>query len=93
MSHLPWVIGFALLVQSNELIAADEAAATLSLGLGKIFTFFFLTLGPASVIAPFARETAGLKAAARRRVALATTGIALSSVLIAATIGVRVLST
>jgi multiple antibiotic resistance protein len=70
---------------------ASDPEATLSLGLSKIFTFFFLTLGPKAVIAPFARVTASLDAAGRRRVALAATGISLLSIVIAATIGVRVL--
>ena len=63
----------------------------LTLELGKIFTFFFLTLGPKNVIAPFARKTRPLDAAGKRRVALLATGISLVSVLIAATAGVRVL--
>jgi len=71
---------------------AVEADATLSLGLSKIFTFFFLTLGPKAVIAPFARTTATLDPSVRRNVALATTGISLVSIVIAATIGVRVLT-
>lgn len=69
-----------------------EGDGTLALGLSKIFTFFFLTLGPKAVIAPFARSTAGLDPTARRNVALVTTGISLLSIVIAATIGVRVLS-
>lgn len=71
---------------------AAEPAATLSLGLTKIFTFFFLTLGPKAVIAPFARSTASLDRATRRNVAFATTGISLLSIVIAATLGVRVLT-
>jgi multiple antibiotic resistance protein len=71
---------------------AVEGDGTLSLGLSKIFTFFFLTLGPKAVIAPFARNTAGLDLGTRRKVAFATTGISLLSILIAATIGVRVLN-
>jgi multiple antibiotic resistance protein len=71
---------------------AVEAEGTLSLGLSKIFTFFFLTLGPKAVIAPFARSTATLDPGGRRNVALATTGISLVSIVIAATLGVRVLS-
>ena len=71
---------------------AVEADGTLSLGLSKIFTFFFLTLGPKAVIAPFARSTATLDPSARRNGALATTGISLASIVIAATIGVRVLT-
>jgi len=74
------------------LAAAAHGAETLSLGLGKIFTFFFLTLGPKAVIAPFARSTAALDASSRRKVALTTTGISLLAVVIAATIGVRVLN-
>ena len=55
--------------------AAADGAGTLSLELGKIFTFFFLTLGPKSVIAPFASSTAALDASSRRKVALTTTGV------------------
>jgi multiple antibiotic resistance protein len=80
-----------LLSRSAGLFAADEAAATLSLGLGEVFTFFLLTLGPASVIGPFARETAGLADTDRRRVAFVTTGIALASIFVAATIGIQIL--
>jgi hypothetical protein len=40
-----------------DALAASDGSGTLSLGLGKIFTFFFLTLGPKAVIAPFARRT------------------------------------
>jgi multiple antibiotic resistance protein len=89
------ILGFALLAVflcSAAPAMAIEAQATLSLGLGKIFTFFFLTLGPKAVIAPFARSTARLEPRARRNVALATTGISLLSIVIAATIGVRVLT-
>lgn len=92
MKCLPSLLGLAALAASTDLVAADEAHATLSLGLGKAFTFFFLTLGPAAVIAPFARATAGLDGKHRRRAAYVTTGVALFAVLVAATIGVRVLS-
>jgi multiple antibiotic resistance protein len=71
---------------------ANDGAETLSLGLGKIFTFFFLTLGPKAVLAPFARSTGALDVSTRRQVALTATGISLAAVLVAATIGVRVLS-
>lgn len=92
MSRLLWVTACLLLSQSTRLFAADGTTATLSLGLGEIFTFFFLTLGPSAVIQPFARETAGLVPKARRRAAFATIGIALTAILVAATIGVKVLS-
>jgi multiple antibiotic resistance protein len=59
--------------------------------LSKIFTFFFLTLGPKAVVAPFARNTASLDTGTRNRVAFLVTGISLLSIIIAATIGVRVL--
>jgi len=75
-----------------EIALGAEGADTLSLGLGKIFTFFFLTLGPKAVIAPFARATAASTVGNRRRVAVFTTGISLLAVLIAATIGIRVLA-
>lgn len=72
--------------------AAADGAQTLSLGLGKIFTFFFLTLGPMAVLAPFAHATASLNVTDRRKTALIATGISLLAVVIAATIGIKVLS-
>lgn len=72
--------------------AAAEPEAILSLELSKIFTFFFLTLGPKAVIAPFARSTARLDAMTRKRVALSTTAISLLSIVVASTIGVRILT-
>ena len=84
------VVVCLLLVAPRHALAID-GDATLALGLSKIFTFFFLTLGPKAVIGPFARNTATLETTTRRRVALATTGISLLSIVIAATIGVRVL--
>lgn len=71
--------------------AAADGEATLSLGLSKIFTFFFLTLGPKAIISPFAKSTAGFDNATRTRAALLVTAISLLSIVIAATIGVRVL--
>lgn len=72
-------------------VTAAEPTATLSLELGKIFTFFLLTLGPKAAIAPFYRKTRSLDRAGIRKVALFAIAISLLSVLIAATIGVRVL--
>ena len=80
-----------LVVFSNTATAADPEAV-LALELSKIFTFFFLTLGPKAVIAPFARSTAKLDKTKRRQVAVATTAISLLSIVVAATIGVRILS-
>ena len=89
-SFLPIALLIVLLLPVNAL--AVEGDATLALGLSKIFTFFFLTLGPKAVIGPFARQTASLDSGARTKVALATTGISLLSIVIAATIGVRILN-
>ena len=75
-----------------DFAAAADGGETLSLGLGKIFTFFFQTLGPKAVIAPFASSTVALDVSSRRKVALTTTAISLLAVVIAATIGVRVLN-
>jgi multiple antibiotic resistance protein len=85
-------IAIILLFAWSDMTVAAEGAATLSLGLGKIFTFFFLTLGPKAVIGPFARATAPMGAAERRNSAFIATGISLLAVIIAATIGVKVLN-
>lgn len=70
---------------------APEGSPVLALGIGKIFTFFFLTLGPNRVVGPFARATASCDKATRARIALLATGVSLMSVVLAATIGVTVL--
>jgi small neutral amino acid transporter SnatA (MarC family) len=87
-----WLIATALLVSLAWPEAhAAGSEAVLSLGLGKIFTFFFLTLGPTAVIAPFARYGSVLSVPDRRKAALLASGISLLAVVVAATIGVRVL--
>jgi len=86
------LMSFILLLSLAGTVSASDGASALSLELGKVFTFFFLTLGPKAVIGPFARSTAAMDAGSRREVALVATGISLLSVLIAATIGVRVLN-
>jgi multiple antibiotic resistance protein len=91
-SPLVLFAALAVLAVLPGVAMAVEGDGTLSLGLSKIFTFFFLTLGPKTVIAPFARTTAGLEIGTRRKIALATTGISLLSIVIASTIGVRVLN-
>ena len=91
MKPISLAFGLFLFVSCSDLLAADDAAV-LSLGLGKIFTFFFLTLGPASVVVPFVRATAKRDVGTRRRVAFAATGISLFAVLVAATIGRYVLT-
>ncbi len=81
----------SLAVFANTATAAGPEAV-LALELSKIFTFFFLTLGPKAVIAPFARSTAKLDKSTCRQVAVATTAISLLSIVVAATIGVRILN-
>ncbi|MEJ2515802.1 MAG: MarC family protein [Gammaproteobacteria bacterium] len=87
------VAGFALapLLAWSAPVVSPDGSAVLSLGLGKIFTFFFLTLGPNRVVGPFARATASCDGASRRRIAVLATGVSLLSVVLAATIGVTVL--
>jgi multiple antibiotic resistance protein len=91
MLKLPRIAVAVLALLNCEIAMGAEGADTLSLGLGKIFTFFFLTLGPKAVIAPFARATAASTVSDRRKIALIATSISLLAVLIAATIGIRVL--
>lgn len=85
------MFGFFLVALFADSAVAADGTEMPSLGVGKVFTFFFLTLGPKAVIAPFARSTAALNDDARRKVALTAAGISVVSVVIAATIGVRVL--
>ncbi|MEJ2256729.1 MAG: MarC family protein [Woeseiaceae bacterium] len=92
MLTLPRIAIAGLALLGCEIAMGAQGGETLSLGLGKIFTFFFLTLGPKAVIAPFARATATSTVSDRRKVALVATGISLLAVLIAATIGIRVLA-
>lgn len=87
-----FVLLTGLIMMAPGLLYSSQGDDTLALGLTKIFTFFFLTLGPKGVIGPFAQSTAGQDAGHRQKVAFATTGISLLSIVIAATIGVRVLS-
>lgn len=63
----------------------------LALDLGRVFTFFFLTLGPKNVIKPFVRITQDQARGAQVQAALFAMLIALVSVGVAATIGIRVL--
>jgi multiple antibiotic resistance protein len=92
-SRTLWILtAFVALLCAASAHAATDPEATLSLGLSKIFTFFFLTLGPKAVIAPFARTTAALDTRQRNTVAILVTIISLFSIIVAATIGVRVLT-
>jgi multiple antibiotic resistance protein len=64
----------------------------ISFSLGQVFTFMFVTLGPIKVIAPFAGMTRGRDGAFARQLALRGAFISAVALLVAATIGVRILS-
>jgi len=50
--------------------------ANYALGLPKLFTLFFVTLGPIKLLGPFARATAGLTAAELHAMAVRAVGLA-----------------
>jgi len=83
-----WVLACCL----PSVAFAEPVDSVLSLELSKVFTFFVLTLGPFAAIRPFSYATQHLPAEQRRLAAIATAGVALASVLVAATVGVWVLS-
>jgi multiple antibiotic resistance protein len=56
-------------------------------GLGGIFTLFFITLGPLKLLGPFAEQTRGLDAAALRAVAVRVFVIALVAVVVGGYLG------
>ena len=58
---------------------------------GKVFTFLFLTLGPLKIIGPFAEMTRGRDAAFRRELAYRGAAVAAVGLLVAVTIGTRIL--
>ena len=57
------------------------------LGLGEIFTLFFVTLGPLKVLGPFAQRTHGIDDAAVRKIAVMAFAIATIAVVIGAFVG------
>ncbi|MFN8592773.1 MAG: MarC family protein [Thermomicrobiales bacterium] len=62
------------------------------LSLGMYFTAFLVMFGPAKLIAPFARLTAGLERQAARRLALEGVGLACAGGVVAAILGQRALA-
>jgi len=72
--------------------AADRAARVLSLNLGKVFTYFFLMLGPLKVLAPFAKLTAGTDDGFRIKLAVSSCGFAGAIGALAAILGVNTLT-
>lgn len=88
-----------LLVTTAGRTFAEEATTTLSrpgtpitFTLGKTFTFLFVTLGPLKVFGPFASMTRGQDKAFKRKLALTSSAIAATSMIIATTLGARILS-
>src|SRR5438874_12340702 len=69
----------------------DEALRAPALELGKVFTYFFLMLGPLKVVAPFVKATAGTDAAFQRMLALRAFAIACAAGLVAAIVGQNLL--
>lgn len=67
----------------------SDAASTLD--LSRVFTFFFLMLGPIKTIVPFARQTKDAAPEEVRKLALKASAVSMISLLIAASIGVAVL--
>jgi multiple antibiotic resistance protein len=69
----------------------DEALRAPALELGKVFTYFFLMLGPLKVVVPFVKATAGTDAAFQRMLALRASAIACAAGLVAAIVGQNLL--
>jgi len=57
------------------------------LGLGAIFTLFFVTLGPFKLLGPFTQQTQELTPAALRRVAVQAFVVGLAAVIVAGYLG------
>ena len=68
---------------------ASSVAA--SAALSRVFTFFFLMLGPIKIVVPYARQTKDCDPALRRKLALQAFLISTLSLVIAASIGVAML--
>jgi multiple antibiotic resistance protein len=62
-----------------------------SIEMSRIFTLFFLMLGPIKVVVPFARHTTDSEPAARRKLALTASALSVISLAIVASIGVAIL--
>jgi multiple antibiotic resistance protein len=54
----------------------SEDPATYALGVTKLFTLFFVTLGPMKLLGPFARATAGMTTTESRAMALRAAALA-----------------
>ena len=89
------VAGGVLLAGSPATIAHTMSGAgpdtMRAVELDQIFLFLFMSLGPFNVIAPFAAMTRGQNDGFRRRLALQGTVIAAIALVVAATVGARIL--
>jgi len=68
-----------------------EHAQTLAYGLGKIFTYFMVMLGPIKLLAPFVKMTRGMDETGCRNLAFKAFGIACLGGLAAAYLGQNIL--
>ena len=57
------------------------------LGLGAVFTLFFVTLGPFKLLGPFAQQTQGLSSAALRGIAVRAFVVGLAAVIVGGYLG------
>jgi len=82
-----------LLQVETTLPAAGGAESSMryALGLGSLFTLFFIMLGPLKLLGPYARATVALAPADARRLALKVVALATLSVLIGGFAGAALL--
>jgi multiple antibiotic resistance protein len=78
---------------AQELMTGSEPgeAQSATFTFGKMFTFLFLTLGPLKLLGPFAKATHGEDAATKRSLAMKSILLAFFAVLVASTLGEKVL--
>ena len=67
-------------------------AHAITLTLGKVFLFLFVTLEPFNVLGPFASMTRGRDNVIKRRLAMQGSSIAAIAVVVAATVGAMISS-
>jgi len=93
------LVGLAMVVaaqtptpDSQEVIAygQTESARALMLTPAKIFTFFFVMLGPLKILGPFARGTIQMEIGSARRLAAKGVVIAIVAGALAAVVGQRI---
>jgi multiple antibiotic resistance protein len=70
---------------------STQGTVVTTLEIGKVFTYFFLMLGPLKLLGPFAKMTSGMDEAACRSLAVRGFGLACLGGLIAAFLGESIL--